>query len=352
MKMKITGLFVLIGASLFAGEGWLTNIDKGIGQAKDQKKLVLVEFTGSDWCPPCKALKKNVFNTDKFKGYAKENLVLVELDFPRDKSKITEKQLAYNREQSKKFGVSGYPTVLLFNAEGKELMKKVGFGRGVTVESYIKSISDAASKAGLKIKNHPGETPVDEKLRLLKEARKKYSIGEEAEAIDRAREAAKLGSVEARALVAKWMLERNAPKLDLKAANSLKEAQKSETDAIHMIEQEIASLLSQCQASQESGEMTPEQMQMMMMMMQMMEAMGMKPGQKPGQQPGMNSSGGTTNKKTEATPGNVAGGGASADNKIQKLAGRNSQLPKEFQGQLKGFFKGVDELRKKNECSD
>ena len=48
------------------------------------------------------------------------------------------------------------------------------------------------------------------------------------------------------------------------------------------------------------------------------------------------------------TPGNVAGGGVNADNKIQKLAGRNSQLPKEFQGQLKGFFKGVDQLRKSN----
>ena len=73
----------------------------------------------------------------------------------------------------------------------------------------------------------------------------------------------------------------------------------------------------------------------------------MNPGQKPGQQPGMNNNGGTTNKKNEVTPGNVAGGGVNPDNKIQKLAGRNSQLPKEFQGQLKGFFKGVDQLRKK-----
>ena len=56
----------------------------------------------------------------------------------------------------------------------------------------------------------------------------------------------------------------------------------------------------------------------------------------------------TTNKKNEFTPGNPAGGGVTPDNKIQKLAGRNSQLLKEFQGQLKGFFKGVDQLRKSN----
>lgn len=346
MKNIITGLFMYLGASLFAGEGWLTNVEKAKEQAKAEKKLVLLEFTGSDWCPPCIALKKNVFDTDKFKAYAKENLVLVELDFPRDKSKITEMQAAYNRAKAKKFGVSGYPTVFLLDASGKELMKKVGFGRGVTVDSYIGSLKKA-NQTSANGKVDSTETKTDELTELLASAHKKYSIGEEAEAIDKAREAAKMGSAEASALVAKWMLERNAPKLDASAEKSLKEAQKSETDAIHMIEQEIASILSQCQASQASGEMTPEQMQMMMMMMQMMEAMGMKPGQKPGQQPGMNNSGGTTNKKNEATPGNVAGGGVNADNKIQKLAGRNSQLPKEFQGQLKGFFKGVDEIRKK-----
>ena len=86
------------------------------------------------------------------------------------------------------------------------------------------------------------------------------------------------------------------------------------------------------------------------MLMMMMQMMGMKPGDKPGQgqgnTPGMSSAGGNTKKPNEVTPGNVAGDGVNPDNKIQKLAGRNAQLPKEFQGQLKGFFKGVDELRK------
>ena len=106
MKKMITAMMVLFGLNLYAGEGWLTNIKKAYEQAKAEKKVVLLECTGSDWCPPCKALKKNVFNTDKFKAYAKENLVLVELDFPRDKSKITEEQSVYNRAQAKKFGIS------------------------------------------------------------------------------------------------------------------------------------------------------------------------------------------------------------------------------------------------------
>ncbi len=192
-----------------------------------------------------------------------------------------------------------------------------------------------------------GNPKLIEAKKLLERAQTKHQIGEEAEAIDLGRAAAKLGSLEARVLVAGWLLERNAPKTKSKASKSLQQAANSETDAIHMIEQEIASLMKQCQQCQSSGQMSEEQLQMLMMMMQMM---GMKPGDEPGQgqgdTPGMSSVGGDTKKPNEATPGNVSGDGVNPDNKIQKLAGRNAQLPKEFQGQLKGFFKGVDELRK------
>ena len=136
---------VLLGTSLYADEGWLTNIEKAQEQAKSEKKVVLLEFTGSDWCPPCKALKKTVFDTDKFKAYAKKNLVLVKLDFPRDKSKITKEQSAYNGAQAKKFGVRGYPTVILLDVDGKELTKKVGFNRSTSVESYIEVLITAVT---------------------------------------------------------------------------------------------------------------------------------------------------------------------------------------------------------------
>ena len=137
----LTTLFAL-RLSLTAGEGWLTNIEKAKEVAKKEGKAVLVEFTGSDWCPPCKALKKNVFNSDEFKAYAKKHLVLVELDFPRDKSKVTKEQAAYNREQAKAFAVKGYPTVILMDAGGEELTKKVGFGR-TSAEKYIAALSKA-----------------------------------------------------------------------------------------------------------------------------------------------------------------------------------------------------------------
>ena len=142
---KLIALTALLGLSsgMFAGEGWLTNLDKAKALAKKEKKMILVEFTGSDWCPPCKALKKNVFDKAAFKKYAKENLVLVEFDFPRDKSKISKEQAAYNNAQKKKFGIRSYPSVYLLDANGKQLLKKVGYGRGTSCESYIKALKNA-----------------------------------------------------------------------------------------------------------------------------------------------------------------------------------------------------------------
>src|SRR5437879_5747959 len=65
-----------------AEEGWLTNLAKAQAQAKADHKMVLMDFNGSDWCPPCKALRKNVLSSQEFMNYAKKNLVLVDVDFP------------------------------------------------------------------------------------------------------------------------------------------------------------------------------------------------------------------------------------------------------------------------------
>ena len=138
--IALTALFAL-SSSLLAGEGWMGNIEKALEIAKKEKKQVLIDFTGSDWCPPCIALKKNVFDSKEFKAYAKDNLVLVELDFPRRK-KIEAEQKAYNRTQQKKYGIRGFPTVILLDAKGKELLKSVGYRKG-PVSAYINKLKDA-----------------------------------------------------------------------------------------------------------------------------------------------------------------------------------------------------------------
>jgi len=119
-------------------EGWLTDFDQAMAKAKAENKLMLADFTGSDWCPPCMALSKNIFSTDEFKKYAAESLVLLELDFPRRKPQSEELKKA-NEALSEKFNVEGFPTVIVFNGEGKELKRDMGFG-GESVAEYIAKI--------------------------------------------------------------------------------------------------------------------------------------------------------------------------------------------------------------------
>lgn len=99
-----------------APEGWHTDVDAAIALAKKENKSVLLEFTGSDWCPPCIAMQKNVFSKDEFFKAASKDFVLVYLDFPRGDKKVAEK----NGPLAEKYKIEGFPTVILLNKEGKE----------------------------------------------------------------------------------------------------------------------------------------------------------------------------------------------------------------------------------------
>src|SRR6266436_3849413 len=101
---------------------WSTDLPKALQQAKAEKKLVLMDFTGSDWCPPCKALHKNVLSSEAFADYAKKNLVLVDVDFPRQKT-LTEELKKANEKLSERFKVEGFPTIVVLSEDGKELKK-------------------------------------------------------------------------------------------------------------------------------------------------------------------------------------------------------------------------------------
>ncbi len=105
---------------------WITDVPKAMEKAKAEKKLVLMDFTGSDWCPPCKALHQNVLTSKEFEDYADKNLVLVEVDFPNSKPQ-TEELKAANKALSEKYDIEGYPTVIVLNADGKQLSSNIGY---------------------------------------------------------------------------------------------------------------------------------------------------------------------------------------------------------------------------------
>ena len=146
MKKLLLILSALICAGqLFAADAtWMTDLSKAQAKAKEEKKLVFVEFTGSDWCPPCKKLKAEILSSADFAKYAQENLVLVELDFPRAKEQSQDLKDA-NKALSQKFGIRGFPTVIVFDGEGKELNRQVGFGGG-SAKDYIAKLDGLKKK--------------------------------------------------------------------------------------------------------------------------------------------------------------------------------------------------------------
>ena len=128
MKALLTTLLAALAlVTARANEGdWLTNFPDALAKAKKENKLVLLDFNGSDWCPPCMAIKKNVFASAEFKKYAKDNLVLVDVDFPK-KKKQDGKIAAANEALMDKFKVESFPTILLVDADGKQVHREEGY---------------------------------------------------------------------------------------------------------------------------------------------------------------------------------------------------------------------------------
>ena len=103
-----------------AKPGWLTSYDQAQKEAQAKNRLLLMDFTGSDWCGWCIMLDKEVFSKAEFKEYASKNLVLLELDFPRGK-KMPPEVTAQNEKLAVKYGIQGFPTVVVFDSSGKPL---------------------------------------------------------------------------------------------------------------------------------------------------------------------------------------------------------------------------------------
>jgi thioredoxin-related protein len=103
-----------------AKPGWLTSYDQAQKEAQAKNRLLLMDFTGSDWCGWCIMLDKEVFSKPEFKEYANKNLVLLELDFPRSK-RMPPEVTAQNEKLAMKYGIQGFPTVVVFDSSGKPL---------------------------------------------------------------------------------------------------------------------------------------------------------------------------------------------------------------------------------------
>ena len=109
-----------LSSTLQAEPSWQTDYKKAQDQAKADKKLLLVDFTGSDWCGWCIKLRREVFSKPEFQEYANKNLVLLEIDFPRAKAQADalKKQ---NEGLATQYQIQGFPTIVVLNGEGRKV---------------------------------------------------------------------------------------------------------------------------------------------------------------------------------------------------------------------------------------
>jgi thioredoxin-related protein len=117
---------VAVGFSVIAAEAWGTDYAAAQTQAKKDGKVILIDFTGSDWCSWCVKIDKEIFAKTDFKTFSAKNLLLVELDFPQGKQ-LSAALKAQNDSLGRQFKVDGYPTLVLLDPAGKEVGRWVGF---------------------------------------------------------------------------------------------------------------------------------------------------------------------------------------------------------------------------------
>lgn len=113
-------LGLLAGAHLAVADLWEVDLDRALQQARNENRVVLMDFTGSDWCGWCKRLEAEVLATREFENYAGQNLVCVRLDFPRSFA-LPPNRAQRNAELAQRFGVKGFPTLILLDSDGAEL---------------------------------------------------------------------------------------------------------------------------------------------------------------------------------------------------------------------------------------
>lgn len=144
--MRLFSTFAL-SLVLFSAVNWETDFSAAQQKAKTEHKLILLNFSGSDWCGPCIKMHKDVFESAVFKNYADTALVLINADFPRlKKNKLSKEQQDKNDKLADKYNSKGiFPLTVLLDADGKVIASWEGYPN-LTPEQFtttVKSLVDA-----------------------------------------------------------------------------------------------------------------------------------------------------------------------------------------------------------------
>ena len=117
------------GAASNVPDGWVTDFAAASTQAQTTNKPLLLNFTGSDWCPWCIKMDQEVLDTPQFKDFAAQNLVLVYVDFPQHKE-LPAALAAQNNALQQKYQIEGFPSFVILDSKGNKLAQMVGYQQG------------------------------------------------------------------------------------------------------------------------------------------------------------------------------------------------------------------------------
>lgn len=147
MSFLCTGAFVLAGQKKDkdkqpAPVTWYTNLQAALKEARDAKKVVMLDFTGSDWCHWCQKLKEETLTSPEFDALARESFVPVEVDFPQGKQQSKEEK-KQNEELKNTYKPDGFPTIVFVETDGKEIGRIVGYKKK---EDFLAAAKDILAK--------------------------------------------------------------------------------------------------------------------------------------------------------------------------------------------------------------
>ena len=134
-------LLMIMAIVPFTSITWLNDFDQAKEQAKDNNKMILLNFSGSDWCAPCIKMKKEIFETEQFQEFADANLVLVRADFPRTKkNQLDARQREHNERLAEQYNPNGqFPLTLLLDSNGNVKQAWDGYSH-MPVDAFIDQV--------------------------------------------------------------------------------------------------------------------------------------------------------------------------------------------------------------------
>lgn len=138
-------LFVL--PILFSFTTWQTSYEVAQKRAKVNHHLILLNFSGSDWCGPCMRMRNEIFNDSGFSKMADTSLEMLNADFPRNKkNQLSAAMQMQNNSLADKYNAEGkFPYTVIINAEGKLLKTWDGLPNenAAKFTTLVKSICNA-----------------------------------------------------------------------------------------------------------------------------------------------------------------------------------------------------------------